>query len=232
MSIPISGDQKFVFIHIGKTAGTSLRVTISRALGPQSCSEPFIQNYMTAGEAAHYDNFQVICGHISRADQIKWFPDRRVITVLREPLDRCLSFIHYVRSLPPEIAPDPHRLSVLDFIEDERAQHNLHNTMVRQLGGHMLDDPDDFPGLLERAKRTLEEAFWVGRRDTIDADLARLGRLLGNRFQMVRENVTPARPPIACEDPKIVDRLRELNRYDDALWQWAAARHLPGFAAT
>jgi hypothetical protein len=141
---------KLVFIHIGKTSGTSLRAALSNAFGPGGCSEAFVQNYMTKDEAYRYNAFPAICGHISRADQLKRFPDRRVITVLREPIDRCLSFIHYVRSLEPEAAPvaaDAHRLPVMELIDTEQAQHNLHNTMVRQLGGHMLDAPVGFPGL-------------------------------------------------------------------------------------
>lgn len=216
---------RLVHIHIGKTAGTSLRMTMHQALGPGSCSEPFAQTYMTEAEAARYDGFPVISGHISRADQIRWFPDRDVITLLREPIDRGLSFIHYVRSLPPEssiVARDARAMPILDLIETEDAKRNLHNTMVRQLGGHALDTPDDLPALLENAKETLRQAFWVGRRNTIDADLARLSALLGAEgLTPVQANVTPNRPPIETEDPAVVERLRALNDYDLQLWRWA-----------
>ena len=214
---------KLVYIHIGKTAGTSLRSSLEKAFGPDKCSQPFVQNYITADEAKGFDAFPAICGHISRADQLKWFPDRRVITVLRESIDRCLSFIYYVRSLAPEAAPiaaDAQRMSVLKLIETEEAQRNLHNTMVRQLGGHMLDAPVDFPGLLEKAKETLREAFWVGRVETLPADLERFGTLLGCGLEIKRENVTEARPPIDAEDPRVLDRLHALNDYDFQLCRW------------
>ncbi len=193
------------------------------AFGPGVCSQPFVQNYMNQDEADHYRTFPVVCGHISRADQLKWFPDRRVITALREPIDRCLSFIHYVRSLAPDAAPiaaDAHRLAVADLIETEEAQRNLNNTMVRQLGGHMLDAPGDFPVLLEKAKSTLREAFWVGRQNTMEADVARLGAILGHRIDLERKNVTEARPPIHDEDPRVISRLYALNGYDLQLWAW------------
>lgn len=212
-----------VYIHVGKTGGTSLRSMLVDTLGPSVCSEPFVQNYMTENEADRYRVFPVICGHISRADQLKWFPDRRVITVLREPNDRCLSFIHYVRSLAPDAAPvaaDAHRLAVTDLIETEEAQRNLNNTMVRQLGGHMLDAPVDFPALLEQAKSTLREAFWVGRQNTMAADIERLGTLLGHRINLDHKNVTEARPPIHDEDPRVISRLYALNDYDFQLWAW------------
>jgi hypothetical protein len=217
---------KLVFIHLGKTAGTSLIKMLARALGPNGCPKPFIQSYLTEEEARHYDTFQAICGHISRADQLKWFPEREVITVLREPIDRCLSFVHYVRSLPPEsfaTAADAHRLPVLEYIETGEAQRNLHNTMVRQLGGHMLDAPGDFATLLEKAKQTLQSALWVGKQDSFDADVSRLGRTLGLPLEPMRENITPMRPRREDENPALMERLYNLNRYDLELWQWAQA---------
>ncbi len=216
--------RKLVYIHVGKTAGTSLRLTLVEAFGPETCSDPFVQTYMSEEEARRHRAFPVICGHISRADQLKWFPDREVITVLRHPIDRCLSFIHYVRNLPPEsavIAADARRLSILDLIETDDAQRNLNNTMVRQLGGHMLDAPDDLPELLERAKQTLQAAMWVGRQSTIDADLIRLGHMLDQDLRSVRVNVTRNRPRYETESSEVVNRLYSLNGYDLQLWQWA-----------
>jgi hypothetical protein len=219
--------DKLVFVHIGKTAGTSLRLILEAALGRGSCSPPFVQSYMTAADARYHDNFRVICGHISRADQQKWFPDRKVITVLREPIDRCLSFLHYVRRLRPQdtpVAADAHRMSMLDLIETDEAQRNLRNTMVRQLGGHMLDFPSDLAPLLARARTTLAEAAWVGRHDTIAADLERLSDLVGCRLEEIVANKTESRPSIADEDPLLIDRLTGLNDYDSQLWLESIAR--------
>jgi len=128
-------------------------------------------------------------------------------------------------SLPEDssaVAADAHRLPMMEFIETEVAQQNIHNTMVRQLGGHMLDEPADLPALLEAAKVTLREAFWVGRRETMSADLAKLGALLGQKLEMVHENVTPSRPGLETTDSKLLTRLKALNRYDEELWNWAA----------
>lgn len=87
-----------------------------------------------------------------------------------------------MRSLRPDssaIATDAHRLSILELIETDEAQRNLHNTMVRQLGGHMLDEPTELSKRLEKAKETLQEALWVGRQESMEADLHKLGAILG-----------------------------------------------------
>ena len=216
--------SNMVHIHIGKTSGTSFSKTLNDGFSGQVCSTPFIQNYMTYEEALYYSQFSIVHGHISRSDQLKWFSDRHVITILREPIDRGLSFLHYVRSLPynaAEIAADAAHLSIFDLIETAEAQRNLNNTMVRQLGGHILDPVGSLDRLLERAKATLKEALWVGRQSHMAEDLSRLSLILGIPLDMNRANVTPNRPAHAAEDPNLIARLNELNQYDMELWTWA-----------
>jgi hypothetical protein len=217
-------NRKLIFIHIGKTGGTSLRSMLSNSLGPELCSAPFIASYMNEADARKYNNYYLIAGHISRADQIHFFSDRHVITTIREPIDRCLSFIHYLKSLPREsldIIRQVHDLPLREWIEMPEAQQHVSNTMVRQLGGHLLDERVDLPLLLGKAKETLLTAFWVGRQETMDMDVARLGLLLGRDIQPLRENETLGRPPQVSEPPEVIDRLYSLNGYDLQLWRWA-----------
>ena len=93
---------QLVFIHVGKTAGTSLRDMLVARFGPASCSPPFVQSHLTAEQASSLGRFPIICGHISRADHQRWFAARPVITIIREPIDRGSPFLRYVRSLPPD----------------------------------------------------------------------------------------------------------------------------------
>jgi hypothetical protein len=213
-----------VFFHVGKTAGTALRMSLEEGLGEGSCSPPFVQSYLTQADADFYNSFPIICGHISRADQQKWFPQRRVMTVLRDPLERGLSFLHYVHSLPEEAAPiarDAKRMPMIELIETEEAQRNLNNTAVRQLGGHMLDDPIDFEELLARAKRTLTEALWVGFQHRLEQDFSCLQQLVNGNMALQIQNVTAGKPAADEEDPEVINRLLDLSIYDRALWSWA-----------
>lgn len=215
--------QSLVYIHIGKTGGTALRKTLESA--GIKCSDPFAQNRMSEAEAKYYDQFDAICGHISRADQQKWFGNRNVITTLREPIDRCLSAIHYFRT--PEVAAHlgHDSLSVAEVIETQAGIENTHNTMVRQLGGHMLDERPDFPALLACAKATVLASIWVGFQDTMRHDIERLAALVGAPLRDTIANVTPNRPPLEAEDPRVIARLYELNGYDLQLWHWARGLH-------
>jgi hypothetical protein len=216
--------HELVYIHIGKTGGTSFRNILNSAFGISFCSEPFVQKYMDAEDQRQYDTYPVICGHISRSDQLKFFPHRKIITILREPVDRCFSFINYVKSFPREsleIAKDINRLSLKEWIDTPAAYQNLHNTMVRQLGGHMLDETANFPVLLENAKQTLRDALWFGRQETMSTDIARLSQILECELDMTYSNVTPNRPSLLNEPQEIIDLIVDLNAYDIQLWKWA-----------
>jgi hypothetical protein len=84
----------------------------------------------------------------------------------------------------------------------------------------MLDEPTDFPALLENAKLALKEALWVGRQDSLERDIERLNAILNERLDTTRINVTPERRTYGEEDPRVINRLYELNGYDLQLWRW------------
>jgi hypothetical protein len=146
------------------------------------------------------------------------------MTILREPVERGFSFLNYVYSLPEEAAPiarDAKMMAPIELIQTEEAQRNLHNTMVRQLGGHMLDEPGDFEGLLDGAKQTLSEAFWVGFQSRLLKDFNRLPIKKAAHADLRVENRTPRRVVTPENNPEIMACLKELSRYDLALWEWA-----------
>ena len=80
----------------------------------------------------------------------------------------------------------------------------------------MLDDDIDLKAALSRAKRTLRDAAWVGRLETLPADLMRLRRryLEFADFELPRLNVTPHGTSIDALDPDIIAQIRSLNAYD------------------
>lgn len=216
---------KLVFFHISKTAGSSLRKVFQASFGHEWCSEPFPQAYLTEADAQYFGQHHVICGHISRADQRKWYPDRSFFTMLRDPLQRCLSWLDYVLTLEdkPNAPPIVHiakQLPIMEFIETVEARDNLYNTMTRQLGSHLKDDPANLGECLDRAKYTLEKCLWIGRAEAFDEDVAYLGKVLGRDLISIRDNVRPKRTPIAEWPPRLVSRLQEMIEYDNRIWNW------------
>ena len=100
---------------------------------------------------------------------------------------------------------------------------NIFNRQVRQLGGHVLDNDIDLNVALRRAKTTLREAAWVGRTETLSADLVRLRSRFSefSQFEALEFNVTQARKAVGGLDPRIVSQVRSLNAYDVELYGFA-----------
>ena len=90
-------DDRFVFIHIPKTAGTSFRTLLYDIFDETRVSPPFSGAPLTDEDARKLDSYQVIAGHISWADVKRYFPRRRLITFLRDPIERCLSVYGFFR---------------------------------------------------------------------------------------------------------------------------------------
>jgi hypothetical protein len=174
---------------------------------------------MTSDQAASLQGFKAICGHLSRTDQLRFFPTREVITVLRNPLERCCSWINMTRK--------DDSLPICDFIQQENSKKNLYNRMVRQLGGHVLDAPEDLNTLLECAKVTLQQAFWVGCQDTLDRDVPLLWQRLGVTAKpLPRLNAGRCGYSTSAllSDRSLCEILKSWNEYDTRLWQWACER--------
>jgi hypothetical protein len=88
----------------------------------------------------------------------------------------------------------------------------------------VLNSDIDLNVALSRAKATLREAAWVGRVETLSADLVRLRRRFSefSRFDLPQLNVTQDRKAVDALDPQIIAQVRSLNAYDAELYWFAA----------
>jgi len=95
---------KYVFAHLPKTGGTSFQRALRRVIGEDAVSPSFNASNLSEADAAKLDQYPVISGHISGTDIARYFPDRMILTILRDPLDRCVSWYYFARTTPP--SPD------------------------------------------------------------------------------------------------------------------------------
>ena len=124
---------------------------------------------------------------------------------------------------------------VHDFfrLDREIIFRNIFNRQVRQLGGHVLDSEINLRVALSRAKATLKDAAWVGRVETLPADLLRLRNRFPEflDFELPKLNVTRNRQSLDALDPDIISQIRLLNTFDLDLYCFATeemSREQPG----
>jgi hypothetical protein len=227
-----------VFIHIPKTAGTTLRTILnmnepgarSRALGNVfkgggGLSKAPVERLRGGLGPDLKEGVRLVRGH-SPLGIREYLPKRRELqcfTFLREPVDRTLSHYYAIRAvggayrLPP-LPPDP-------TLDDALAAGYIHDNLhTRMLSG----DPEPFgevtDEMLEQAKRNLhDELVFFGLTERFDESLVLAKRRLGLRSILYRSSgrVNPARPR-GDEIPAELRRAAErCNRYDIELYRYA-----------
>lgn len=221
---------EIVFVHIPKTAGTSFRTALCRGFAEDKVSPAFAASAITEDDRTRLAAYRVVSGHISMTDVQRCFPQARLLTILRDPVDRCLSWYYYARRLDgvsdPEVrAAQTHDVHTFFDIDRKVLFKNIFNRQVRQLGDHVLNTEVDLEAALQRAKQALAAAAWVGIQERIGTDLARLSTVVPEMagIRLEAENVTAERRSLIDLDDALIEKIASWNRYDLELYNYAAA---------
>ncbi len=235
----------FLFVHIPKTAGYSIRGLLMELLPPEQVSLNVHANMLSAAEAEGLQRYRLVVGHLSWEDVHAYFPHRRLFTFLRDPIDRCLSVYGFYRQLTDRPLIPLHQIRGLndaneavslarqlgpeDFFRSDHphVRQNVENRMVWQLGYRAgIEHRAEISGseALARARRNLQTFAFVGFYERLEREipglLARL-RLAGAK-QLPALNKTSAplrRSEISTTTRSTLERLTELDRdlYEAAL---------------
>lgn len=229
----MSGDgERFLFVHMHKTAGTTLR----RQLEAQFADDDV---YPTAAD--HREHFfatfdiprmlervrasgaHLVSGHFPLATKELLGPDVRAFTVLREPVARTLSALRHIKQrTEPPLEDD-----LAAIYADPLRQHSmLRNHMVKMLSldaddmeqwaWTLIDYTDE---RLEVAKRRLAEEVEVfGLQEHYDESTRVIATTFG--WALGPSGVTNATQPLEA-DPALVERIREDSALDIALYEFA-----------
>ncbi len=195
-------------VHIPKTGGTSLREVLLARFGSNLYLDySYVTNKNSEADirAIHTHNPYRIYKDILEKP--------RILTVLREPLDRAISHYYYWLNLPSTVDPEPHGEIYIKYFRDnkpdlkrfllstDRRTQNIYTEYFL----YPLDKPDDF--------------WFVGFLETFNEDMADLQQLLGLKATKVPV-LNKGRKP-SYEIPAVVMRdFYDLNRKDkkETLW--------------
>lgn len=225
-----------LFMHIQKTAGTSLVNMARRYYGNDAVSH----GDCWGKPPEQFRDIGFISGHLGYS-YISPLMDRRFsFTFLRDPIERVLSMYYFCRSRDPaefEIYRKAHELSLTDFLAagltDPVIRTRIWNNQVWQLahGYTHLDalTPDNFTqeALLTMAKSHLLEFSYVGFTETFSADAGNICSILkfaeqdtGGR-QILMENVTPQRPRFEDQPTAVQKLLNSITELDQEFYDYA-----------
>lgn len=185
-------DDRFFFLHLQKTAGTALTRRLrhhfgDRAVypGPGDGAPPesvLSVSHLLERWQARAPEIRMVTGHFPLCTTELLGTEFTTLTVLRDPVERTLSYLRHHREVTPE---DGHR-SLEDIYEDPVRFELVHNHLVKMLSlrpREMTDGaltPVEFgPARLAEAKQRLGTIDVVGFQHRFDEFCERLTRRFG-----------------------------------------------------
>jgi hypothetical protein len=222
-------NEALIFLHIPKTGGSTLSKILAHHYSPAvtvTLDTPGVAQFKTlSGEER--GRYRLIQGHL-------YFGLHRLIprastyiTLLRNPIDRTLSFYYYARSTPGHYL---YRLLTTERLDLKtllvrNLTSELSNDQTRFLAGDEWEDPQQAVtrGALERAKVNLRSHFcMVGLQEQFDASLLLLRRAFGWDLPFyLKDNVTKVKPPDPSLDVETRRLIEDANSLDLELYQYA-----------
>lgn len=221
-----------IFLHIPKTAGSTLYQIINRNYQKRHIytiwQDGTLDEFKDLSDARR-SKIRLLRGHAGYGIHQNLPRPAIYFTLLRDPIERVISYYHFVRRTPAHYCHDQVRsdnMSLGEFIES-KIDRMVDNGQSRLLGGletgHELEFGECTEELLQTAKKNLRENISVvGLTEEFDATLLLLKRYFGwHQIFYTRQNVSSNRLH-RDELPKSTsEAIREVNQLDLDLYQTA-----------
>ena len=228
--------QRFFFVHMQKTAGTALFQRMRRQFGDAGVypdhddgavpDRVLLPEHLVARWRIRGNEIRVVTGHFPLCTTTLLGNEFTTLTVLREPVERTLSYLRHHRKLTPADREKP----LEEIYEDPLRFHGLvHNHMVKMLGlraaemtAGTMTRVDFTQEHLDRAKQSLSDVDVFGLQERFEEFCGELTERFGwDLGEPIRSNQTKPEPVA----PSFRDRIAEDNALDVELYRFACGMY-------
>jgi hypothetical protein len=237
-----------IFLHIPKTAGTTMLQILDRQYPPQtifslgSIAQESIAQFeaLSAEEKA---KIRLLRGHMAFGLHEIFPGPATYFTILRDPVARVISHYNFILRTPDHYLHDrvvEGGLSLQALLEQDYALM-LNDAQVRLVSGVWGDAPfgQVTPEMLQTAKKNLTDSFAVvGLMEEFDKTVLLLKETFNwpEPVTYLRRNVSKQGMTVDTLPPQTIARIRQVNQQDQALYEFGrdlfnaqCARLAPGF---
>ena len=229
-------DPTVIFLHIGKTAGTTMRQVLRRSFRASDIMvvrvrgrsrEETLERFATLPLATRARP-RLIMGHTVFGLHEYVPRPSTYISMVRNPKDLVISQYRYVLRTQNhrhhEVVNSEH-MSIEEYIRSG-ISIEIDNSQTRAIAGDRATPYGECSGaMLEQAKRNIESSFTVvGLTERFDESLILLQHAFGwSHLNYVRANVSPNRDPVELTSSTIA-LIEEHNRFDEELYRYVTER--------
>jgi hypothetical protein len=231
--------KSLIFLHIGKTGGTSLRHMLQSLFAEDEQLVIYERPpHVTLKDfrALSIDErrkIKLVCGHFPFGIHKDLPNPSTYVTLVRHPVLRVISIYYHHYTKPNENLYErihKENISLRDFVTaglDARVE----NGMTRVISGLRAPFGTTTEEMLDCAMDNIQEHFsLVGVTEYYEDSLLRLKAALPTHLpEMVRTNVTKSRMPLYNISDKDIEAIMELNALDIHLYEFAVKKLLNGW---
>jgi hypothetical protein len=228
---PALRSNQLCFMHIGKTAGTSLHHMLLEAMPDADVYHASVVDFDSLDDGS-LASFDLVMGHFTFRHVPKFRDDRYLTTFLRDPIERVVSTYHFLKAwsghddnTSSEALRGAKSLSLRDFLLNEDpairmfTSNHQTNVIAQDYRPGFVSGPD----ALGIARANLDRFWFVGFVEEFNKSVLLLSDKLGLRDPIPpkRLNVTRERVDYGRPQPEEIEIITDLNQLDIELYRVA-----------
>lgn len=230
-----------------KTAGQSFSLGLRRAFRPDEISPHYTTWDYARTPADELSQYRYFSGHVGRPTAVTAAPDCRLLTILRNPVDRLISSYFFWRSQVTRVPNSNHHdialrlqsMSLIEFVssEDPAIRRAAWNVQARLLAGadfgsepitrsQLFGLEDSIDEVTDLALEGLERFALVGSVERFEDSLRLAYGLLGlpGKPRFEHDNRTPSKYVDQGVTDDVLEHARRMTEADQIVYDAAAAR--------